>query len=101
MSLSPVRQHPRVEAGFMVKLLAGPRAILAKALDLSLAGLSLVDPGDLDQVSHVAICLPSEGREVVMPVRVARRQGEQVALQFTAVDWDDLFLLARYLSPRL
>jgi hypothetical protein len=101
MSLIPVREHPRVEAGFMVKLIDGSRAVLAKAVDLSLAGLALVDPGEELAFSHVAITLPAERREVVVPVRVTRRHQGQLALQFTDIDWDDMFVLARYLSPRL
>jgi hypothetical protein len=35
------RFHPRVEANFMVKVLLNGRALLAKAQDLSMAGVSL------------------------------------------------------------
>ena len=107
MTAISVRRHPRVDAGFMVKLLSGSRQVLAKAVNLSMAGMSLVDPGEagtpseLDGVQRVSISLPGEAHEVVMSVRVARRAGEEVALQFTHLDWDDLFVLARFMSPRL
>ena len=104
MSQTATRQHPRVDAGFVVKLLAGPRAYVARALDLSMAGLSLHDPCGLataESLNAVALKLPGVEREVVMPVRIARRQGEEVALAFTHIEWDDMFDLARFLAPKL
>lgn len=100
-SLMPTRFHPRVEAGFMVKLFTGGRAVLAKAADLSMAGLKL--SGDValaeDRLT-LAVPLPG-GREVVTQATVRRRTEEAVALEFDQLDWDDMFALARFLHPRL
>ncbi|MBI5544464.1 MAG: PilZ domain-containing protein, partial [Deltaproteobacteria bacterium] len=40
----PKRAHPRVPAGFMVKLEVGARQVLARARDLSMAGLFVDGP---------------------------------------------------------
>jgi hypothetical protein len=100
-SMVPTRFHPRVEAGFMVKLFTRGRAVVAKASDLSMAGLKLV--GDFsaaeDRVT-VSIPLPDD-REVVTKATVRRRSDEELGLEFDPLDWDDLFALARYLHPRL
>ena len=104
VSPTPARLHPRVSADFVVRLVAGNRSVLARAVDLSLAGLALHDPaGELNagRIDKVALRIPGEDREIELPVRLARRQGTTVALAFAALDWDDLFTLARYLSPRL
>jgi hypothetical protein len=100
-SLMPTRFHPRVEAGFMVKLFTGGRAVVAKAQDLSMAGLKLCGDFSLaeDRLT-VAVPLPG-GREVVTQATVRRRTEEAVALEFDQLDWDDMFALARYLHPRL
>ena len=102
-SPQPMRQHPRVHADFVVKLGRGERSVLARALDVSLAGMALHDPaGELDDsVQRVALRIPGEPHELELPVRFARRSGDKVALAFSKLDWDDLFTLARYLSPRL
>jgi hypothetical protein len=100
----PMRQHPRVAADFVVRLVAGTRSVLARAVDLSLAGLALHDPaGGLEEgaFDRVALKIPGEARQLSLPVRFARRHHDRVALSFAALDWDDLFSLARYLSPRL
>lgn len=102
--LSPSRQHPRVAADFAVRLVAGTRSVLARAVDLSLAGLALHDPaGELreGEFDRVALRIPGEQRELSLPIRFTRRHRDRVALAFSALDWDDLFCLARYLSPRL
>ncbi|MHB8872733.1 MAG: PilZ domain-containing protein [Myxococcaceae bacterium] len=99
---SPVeRFHPRVEAKLMVKLLLNGRAILAKARDLSMAGLCLLeDPGIERERLTLAIPLPND-REVVTSAAVRRKSSGGMALEFDQLDWDDMFALARYLHPRL
>ena len=102
-STQPMRQHPRVGADFVVRLIGPTRSVLTRAVDLSMAGLALIDPaGELKRAvfDRVSISIPGE-EELVLRVRVARREGERVGLIFEDLDWDDLFLLARYLSPRL
>ena len=95
------RFHPRVEANLMVKLLLNGKAILAKARDLSMAGLCLLEnPGiERDKVT-VAIPLPGD-REVVTAAAVRRQGTGGLALEFDQLDWEDLFALARFLHPRL
>ena len=97
----PGRFHPRVNANFMIKLMVDERAILAKARDLSMAGLCLV--GDLDGIDPVfTVCIPlPEDREVVTRCRIKRKLADGLAIEFEQLDWDDLFALARYLHPRL
>ena len=97
----PERFHPRVKANFMVKLLVNGKAILAKARDLSMAGLYLLgDP--LSDAERLTVCIPlPDDREVVVRCQVTRHQPEGMALQFYQLDWDDLLALARYLHPRL
>jgi hypothetical protein len=96
----PERYHPRVEANVLVQVLLEGRAILAKARDLSMAGVYLAGFTTSRERLTVAIMLPDE-KEVVAQARVKRRVGEGVALEFLDLDWDDLFALARYLHPRL
>jgi hypothetical protein len=100
---SPARQHPRVDADLVARLHLGEREVLARVADISLAGLAVHDPaGELSRgfVDRVALRIPGQG-EIVLRVRLVRRDGERVALTFSELDWDDLFILARYLSPRL
>ncbi len=95
------RSHPRVCANFMVKLVTNGRTVVAKARDLSMAGLYLI--ADLEGVGPmltVRIPLPND-REVVTLCRVRRWRPGGVALEFASLDWDDLFALARFLHPRL
>lgn len=100
-SAAPARYHPRVDANFMVKVLMEDRAVLAKARDLSMAGLCLVgDFHHLDGLISLVIPLPND-REVKTRARIKRRDEEQLALEFEPLDWDDMFALARYLHPRL
>lgn len=101
---SPQREHPRVPADFVVKLLSGTRSVLTRALDVSLAGLALHDPaGELraGDAYRVALRIPGESRDLNLRAHLARRTGDTAALAFSSLDWDDLFTLARYLSPRL
>lgn len=95
------RFHPRVDAGFMVKLFAGGRTVLAKATDLSMAGLKL--SSDTDCPDHrMTVCIPIPGGgEIVTQATVRRRTEEGLALEFDQLDWDDMFALARFLHPRL
>lgn len=95
------RFHPRVEAGFMVKLLIDGKAVLAKARDLSMAGLFVMShpPGRKDKVT-VALPLPGD-REVVTSCWIRRVHEDGVALEFESLDWEDMFALARFLHPRL
>jgi hypothetical protein len=97
----PTRFHPRVDAGFMVKLFTGGRSVLAKATDLSMAGLKLV--GDFAAADdRLTLCIPLPGdREVVTQATVRRRNEEGLAVEFDQLDWDDMFAIARYLHPRL
>lgn len=97
----PERFHPRVDANFMVKVAVGERHLLAKARDLSMAGVFLTGlggrPGDLLTVS---LLLPDD-REVMTSARICRVRAEGAAVEFDSLDWDDLCALARYLHPRL
>lgn len=97
----PERFHPRVEANFMVKVLVGGRLLLAKAKDLSMAGVFVLGlggrPGDLLTVS---VPLPDD-REIITSARVCRVRQDGAAVEFDQLDWDDLCALARFLHPRL
>lgn len=95
------RYHPRVEANFMIKLKLDGRSVLAKARDLSMAGVCVL--GEFLGVGErvqVAIPLP-EDREIVTAGSVKRVGGEVLAVEFDQLDWDDMFALARFLHPRL
>jgi hypothetical protein len=95
------RFHPRVEAGFMVKLLINGRAVLVKAEDLSMAGL-FVRTELKESVQRITVALPLPGdREVVATCLVRRVDEDGAALEFEQLDWDDMFALARFLHPRL
>ena len=99
--LLPTRVHPRVDAGFMVKLFTDGKAMLAKAKDLSMEGLSVV--GDFARAEErvtLAILFPND-REVVTKATVRRRTTEEIGVEFDQLDWDDMFALARFLHPRL
>jgi len=99
--MQPTRFHPRVDAGIMVKLFTNGRAVLAKAVDLSMAGVLVL--GDFTRAEErvtVAVPLPGD-REVVTGATVKRRSDADIALEFDQLDWDDMFALARFLNPRL
>lgn len=106
MTLAPdavmaTRFHPRVDAGFMVKLLTNGRAIIAKAADLSMAGVKLLGEfGSAGDRLTVAIPLPGE-REISTRATIRRCSEEGVAVEFDQLDWDDMFALARFVHPRL
>ena len=95
------RYHPRVESDFMVKVLRHGRALLHRTSDLSMAGVFVEGvqalPGH--QV-NVVLPLPND-RDVLVDCTVRRLTEKGVALEFNDLDWDDMFVLARYLYPRL
>ncbi len=100
----PSREHPRVVADFAVLVDVGGRELGARARNLSMAGLYLDGPLPISGPhAHVRVRLPLPGvsREVQTTCRIERRDRAGVALSFASMDWDDLLLLARYLSPRL
>ncbi|MBN1206778.1 MAG: PilZ domain-containing protein [Myxococcaceae bacterium] len=95
------RYHPRVEANLMVKVLLSGRAVVAKARDLSMAGLFLhAQVADSLRQLTLAIPLP-EDREIVTSCTIVRKELDGVALEFGTLDWDDFLALARFLHPRL
>jgi PilZ domain len=97
----PARFHPRVDAGFLVKLSTNGRSIVAKAADLSMAGLKLL--GEFGSIGdRLAISVPLPGDREVRTVGTIRRTTEEgVAVEFDQLDWDDMFALARFVHPRL
>jgi hypothetical protein len=95
------RFHPRVEANLMVKVILPGRAVVAKARDLSMAGLFLhAQPADALREITLAIPLPGD-KEIVTTCSILRRENNGVALEFGTLDWDDFIALARFLHPRL
>jgi len=95
------RFHPRVEANLMVKVILPGRSVVAKARDLSMAGLFLhAQPADALRELTLAIPLPGD-REIVANCSILRRENNGVALEFGTLDWDDFIALARFLHPRL
>jgi len=101
-SSCPERQHPRVAAGFLVKMRVGTRQVLARARDLSMTGLLVECPvSRLPRTLDVRIPLPGQDREVAATCRLERVGADSVALSFAQIGWSDLIRLARYLSPRL
>lgn len=100
-NLLPARYHPRVDANFMVKLKVNGRQVLAKARDLSMAGLCVLGEFlGIGERIQVSIPLPDD-REIVTGASVKRQDDDSMAVEFDQLDWDDLFALARYLNPRL
>lgn len=105
MYSEPVRRrHPRVPAGFLVKLHSAGRVLVQKARDLSMTGVLL--EGGIARVGErvlMEIPLPNEDRTIAVTGRVRRGapDGEITAVHFLDLDWDDLFALARYVGPRL
>lgn len=97
----PERYHPRVEANLMVKVLLEGRTVVAKAKDLSMAGLYLLAHAN-PSMEQLTIALPlPDGHEVVARCDIRRRDTHGMALEFHQLDWDDFLALARYLHPRL
>lgn len=100
----PRRRHPRVSAGFLVKLHTGSRILVQKARDLSMTGLSLEGhTAGVGERLLVEIPLPNEQRMVAVQGEVLRHDAghETTAVHFLDLEWDDMFALARFLAPRL
>ncbi|WP_373044684.1 PilZ domain-containing protein [Vulgatibacter sp.] len=98
------RRHPRVPAGFLVKLHDAGRVLVHKARDLSMTGVLL--EGCNHRVGEklvVEIPLPDEQRMIAVTGEVRRGDArtDTTAVYFLDLDWDDLFALARYVAPRL
>ncbi|WP_342375631.1 PilZ domain-containing protein [Myxococcus stipitatus] len=95
------RFHPRVEANFPVKVILPGRDVMVQARDVSMAGLFLLaHPSDNQRYLTLGLPLPGD-REIVTTCAIRRREADGVALEFGALDWDDLIALARFLHPRL
>jgi hypothetical protein len=95
------RFHPRVQASLWVKIARGGQTSLAKATDLSMAGLFLLGlKAKEDERLVISVPLPGDG-EVTTYCRVKRRHRDGAAVEFEDLDWDDLLTLARFLHPRL
>ncbi len=95
------RYHPRVEANLMVLVHLRERTVIAKAKDLSMAGLFLLaHPADSVRKITLSISLPEAG-EFTTDCTIIRREANGVALEFDGLDWDHFLVLARYLHPRL
>ena len=101
LEITAERFHPRVEANFMVQVHVNGRAVVAKARDLSMAGLFLLaHPGDAQERLTVTLPLPGD-EEIVTRCLIVRREAKGVALEFDTLDWDEMIAPARYLHPRL
>ncbi len=98
---APTQRHPRVQADFTVTVQLGARSITAQGRDLSMTGLFLTGALELPDKVLVRIPLPEEGGEVATTCKVERREKHGVAVSFSDIDWEDLLLLARYVSPRM
>jgi hypothetical protein len=97
----PARYHPRVTSGIMIKIVREGRTSLARARDLSMAGLFLLGLRAKEGERLVlTVPLPGDGEVTTYSV-VKRQHKDGVAVEFEDLDWDDLFALARYLHPRL
>lgn len=106
MYSEPVRRrHPRVPAGFLVKLHAAGRVLVQKARDLSMTGVLLEGNGPAaGETVVMEIPLPNEQRTIAVTGEVRRgggRDSDTTAIHFLDLDWDDLFALARFVGPRL
>ncbi len=98
---TPHRFHPRAAADFVVSLVAGHKALVTRATDVSMAGLRLL--GKFHQFPKevtLSLQLP-EGTEIITRASVKRQSDSDVALEFNQLDWDDLFALARFVHPRI
>ena len=101
-SCDVVRFHPRVAAGFMVKVLVGGRLLVTKATDVSMDGLliraAVGSPGE-----RLVVWIPLPGdREVATEATIVRCHDDGwVALKLDDLDWDDLLAMARFVHPRL
>jgi PilZ domain len=95
------RYHPRVAAGFAVRLQAQGRTVVARAADLSMAGCKVQGQLGLcgDRLT-MQLALPGD-RALVTLATVRRRLDDALALEFDELDWDDLIALARFVHARL
>ena len=96
------RFHPRVDANFMIKLKLNGKSVLAKARDLSMAGVCILGEflGNAPDRLQVVIPLPDD-REIVTGATVRRVNENELGVEFDQLDWDDMFALARFLHPRM
>lgn len=106
MYSEPVRRrHPRVPAGFLVKLHTKSRVLVQKARDLSMTGLLLegTTTGEAGEKLVVEIPLPNEQGMLAVTGEVLRsdERSGTTAVHFLDLDWDDVLALARFLAPRL
>ena len=95
------RAHPRVDAALMVKLKLNGRAVSARAVNVSMAGMCL--QGEFHELGDsvlLAIPLPDD-KHVITHAIVRRREEGRIGLEFAQLDWEDMFALARFLHPRL
>ena len=84
----------------MVKLSRKGRALVAKAANLSMAGVRLLgDVAPLGERLTVTVPLPGD-REIVTNATVRWRSQGETAIEFDQLDWEDMFALARFLHPR-
>ena len=98
------RRHPRVHAGFLVKLHAAGRILVQKVRDLSMTGVLREGSGyRIGEQVVLEIPLPHEQRVVAVTGEVRRKDEATgtTAVHFLDLDWDDLFALARFVGPRL
>ena len=95
------RAHPRVVAGFIVRIRNGHEIIVAMARDVSMVGLSIDAPLPEGKKFPLALSLPGEVRPIVAVGQVERSDDSGTALTFVDLAWNNLFALARFLSPRL
>ena len=95
------RNHPRVDANFMIKVLTRGRQLVHKVRDLSMTGCFILEhPGKVGHVVHLALPLPND-LEVRLVARIVRREDNGVAVEFDDLDWEEIFAFARFLHPRL
>ena len=95
------RFHPRVEAGFMVKLFLNGKEQMVRADNLSMAGLKLLGEFSL-QTTQLKISIPLPGdREIKTQAQVRRHHIDSIAVEFDDLDWDDMLAMSRFLHPRL
>lgn len=95
------RLHPRVDAGFAVRLRSGGRSVVARAADLSMAGCKLQGQLGLPGGRLTVELLLPGAEPLVTSGHVRRRLDDAVAVEFDDLDWDDLIALARFVHPRL
>ncbi|MHB1843656.1 MAG: PilZ domain-containing protein [Deltaproteobacteria bacterium] len=98
--MSHLRNHPRVASQREVLLGQGGHAILGEARDLSMAGCFVV-ARDAPSAGPVEVVFREGGESVRCRGQIVRRVAQGVAVRFDALDWGDIFGLARLISPAL